>query len=83
MFTEKLIKKLEADEDTCFGYIEGSLAMCTALAPVIGYDKAAQIAHKAYETGKTIREICIEESVLKQSELDRILDPKTMINPPE
>ena len=83
MFTEKLIKKLDADEDKCFGYIEGSLAMCTALAPVIGYDKAAQIAHKAYETGKTIREICIEESVLQQSELDRILDPKTMINPPE
>ena len=81
MFTNKLIKGLSANKDKCFGYIEGSLAMCTSLAPVIGYDKAAEVAHKAYETGMTIKEICIKEKLLDQGKLDELLDPKAMIKP--
>ena len=63
------------------GYIEGSLAMCTSLAPVIGYDKAAGIAHKASETGKTVREIAIEDNVLSEDELNKLLDPRSMTEP--
>ena len=81
VFTDKLIMDLQANEEKCSGYIEGSLAMCTSLAPVIGYDKAAQIAHKAFESGKTIREIATEEKVLDKEQLDRLLDPKMMIIP--
>jgi len=55
--------------------------MCTSLAPIIGYDKAAEIAHMAYENGKTIREICIQQKILDQDELDNLLDPKNMIKP--
>ena len=62
LFTDKLVKDLKANKDICKGYIEGSLAMCTSLAPIIGYDRAAEIAHKAYETGKTIREVSLEET---------------------
>ncbi len=81
MFNEKLISDLKVDEKKCRDYIEGSLAMCTSLAPVIGYDKAASLAHLAYETGKTVREIAIEENVLPKEDLDRLLDPKSMTEP--
>ena len=44
-------------------YIEGSLAMCTSLAPIIGYDKASELAYEAFKTGKTIREIVLEKKI--------------------
>ena len=81
VFTDKLIIGLQANEEKCSGYIEDSLAMCTSLAPVIGYDKAAEIAYKAYESGKTVREIATEDKVLDKEQLDRLLDPKMMIKP--
>jgi len=81
IFTEKLIRGLQANKEKCAGYIEGSLAMCTALAPVIGYDKAAQIAYKAFSSGKTVREIAMEDNVLDKEKLDKILDPKSMTMP--
>ena len=81
IFTEKLITGLKANKEKCAGYIEGSLAMCTSLAPVIGYDKAAQIAYKAFNSGKTVREIAMEDNVLDKDRLDEILDPKSMTMP--
>jgi len=81
IFTEKLITGLKANQEKCAGYIEGSLAMCTSLAPVIGYDKAADIAYKAYNSGKTVREIAIEENVLDKDKLNEILDPVSMTKP--
>ena len=81
MFRLKLIDDLKANEKKCMGYIEDSLAMCTTLAPIIGYDKAANIAKKAYNTDKTVREICVEENVLSKEELQNILDPYSMISP--
>ncbi len=81
MFRENLIDGLKVNEKTCEDYIEGSLAMCTSLAPVIGYDKAAHLAHVAYETGKTVREIALEEKVLPEDELTELLDPTSMTTP--
>ena len=81
VFTNKLIIGLQANEEKCSGYIEGSLAMCTSLAPVIGYDKAAEIAYKAFESGKTVREITTEEKVLNKEQLDKLLDPEMMTKP--
>ena len=79
MFRLKLIDGLEANEEKCKSYIEASLAMCTSLAPIIGYDKAAMIAKKAYKKNKTIRQIAIEDNILSKEELDKILDPFSMI----
>ena len=81
MFKNSVIDDLIANDDVCSDYIEGSLAMCTSLAPVIGYDKAAHIAHLAHETGKTVREIAMEQNVLPESELNILLDPKMMTKP--
>ena len=81
IFTEKLITGLKANKEKCAGYIEGSLAMCTSLVPVIGYDKAANIAYKAFNSGKTVREIALEENVLDKNKLNEILDPVSMTKP--
>ncbi|PLX84442.1 MAG: aspartate ammonia-lyase [Desulfuromonas sp.] len=80
-FTRRCLKGLQADRERCEALVEQSLAMCTALAPAIGYDRAAGIAKRAYETGKTVREIAREEKVLPEEELERILDPRPMTEP--
>jgi fumarate hydratase class II len=80
-FREKCIEGLQPDEDRCRELIEGSLAMCTSLAPVIGYDKAAAIAKQAYSEGKTVRQVALEQNVLPKDELDRLLDPRSMTEP--
>ena len=61
--------------------IEKSLAMCTSLAPVIGYDNAAKIAKEAYERGKTVREVALEKKVLPAAKLNELLDPWSMTTP--
>ena len=81
MFTDKLVDGLGADEKICSDYVESSLAMCTSLVPEIGYDKAAELAYKAYKSGKTIREIAIQENILEESILDKLLDPISMTKP--
>ena len=55
--------------------------MCTSLAPIIGYDEAAKIAHESFETGKTIREVVEEKNIIDNKVLDRALNPNNMINP--
>ena len=55
--------------------------MCTSLAPAIGYDRAATIAKKAYETGRTVREVAYDDSGLAREEVDRLLDPAAMTAP--
>lgn len=61
--------------------VERGLAICTSLAPIIGYDAAAAIAKEAAKTGKTIREVAREQTKLSEAELDRILDPALMVEP--
>jgi fumarate hydratase class II len=83
VFAERCVEGLEADRQRCREMIERSLAMCTSLAPVIGYDRAAAIAKEAYETGRTVREVALERQILPEAELDRVLDPASMTHPSE
>jgi aspartate ammonia-lyase len=55
--------------------VEHSLAMATALAPRIGYDRAAEIAKASVESGRSVRELCLERGVLPPDELAALLDP--------
>ncbi|MEW6324281.1 MAG: class II fumarate hydratase [Nitrospirota bacterium] len=80
-FTRRCIQGLKADEARCRAMIEQSLAMCTALAPVIGYDAAAAIAKEAYRTGKSVREIARARKVLPPDRLEQLLDPWRMTQP--
>ena len=52
--------------------------LCTALAPKIGYDASAKLAQEAYKTGKTVRQLALEKSLLPKQELDELLDVKRM-----
>ena len=73
LFATKCIAGLTANREACAGYIEKSLALVTALVPEIGYDRAAAVAKKAYESGKTIREIAIEEKILPEDKINKLL----------
>src|SRR5258705_46492 len=81
VFARCCVTGLEADVAKCEGNIENSLAMCTALAPVIGYDQAAKIAKVAYETGKTVREVALASSGLDKAKIDQLLDPRRQTEP--
>jgi fumarate hydratase class II len=61
--------------------VERGLMLGTALAPVIGYDAAAEIAKEAAKSGRTIREVARERTRLSEAELDNILDASKMTEP--
>jgi fumarate hydratase class II len=61
--------------------VNQGLAICTALAPKLGYDKAANIAHIASESGETIKEVTLRETDLSSEEIDIILEPLSMTEP--
>ncbi len=77
-FAEKCIKGIKANVEKCRKYAESSLMVITAVAPRIGYDAAAMIAKKAMVTGKTIKEILLEEGIMSKEEIDKVLDLKKM-----
>jgi fumarate hydratase class II len=80
-FAVRCVDGIEVDAERAQGLVEGSLAMVTSLAPVLGYDRAAEIAKEAFKTGKTVRQICEEQQVLPADELVAVLDPLSMTEP--
>jgi fumarate hydratase class II len=80
-FAVRCVEGLRANPERCREGIEQSLAMCTALAPEIGYEAAAEIAKEAYRTGKTVRQVALEKKVLSAERLAHLLDPWRMTEP--
>jgi fumarate hydratase class II len=80
-FTEKCITGIEANREHCRDMVEHSLAMVTALAPFVGYDRAAKIALEAHASGKTVREVARAHKVLPEKKLEKILDARRMTHP--
>jgi fumarate hydratase class II len=72
--TKPNLKKIEE-------YVSRSLMLVTALAPVIGYDKASQIAHYALEHNLTLKEGALQLGFVSEEEFDRVVDPKKMVHP--
>jgi len=62
-------------------YVNRSLMLVTALVPVIGYDKASQIAHHAMENDLTLKEAALKLGFVTEAEFDRVVDPKKMVKP--
>jgi fumarate hydratase class II len=77
-FQKRCIDGIEVNKQHCEELIEKSLAMVTSLAPVIGYDKAAEIAKESHKTGKSVRQICLEMKILPRDQLEKILDAYSM-----
>ena len=79
VFRERCILGIEADRERCAEWIEWSLALVTPLATRIGYDKAAALAYRAYNEKKKVRQLLQEEKLLDPEEIERVLDPKSMV----
>jgi fumarate hydratase class II len=81
VFADRTVAGLEVNRERCESLVEQSLAMCTSLAPRIGYDKAADIAKESFKTGQTVRQIAEARGILPPEELKRVLDPVRMTQP--
>ncbi len=76
-FSRRAIEGLQVNRERASAFVEQSLAMCTVLAPVIGYEKAAAIAKEAFRSGRTVREIAREASGIPEERLNALLDPSS------
>jgi len=75
-FDTRLVRGLEANRERAAAYVEQSLAMATALAPLIGYEQAAALAKEASNSGRTIREVARLRTSIPPAELERLLDAR-------
>ncbi|MCB1107217.1 MAG: class II fumarate hydratase [Chlamydiia bacterium] len=80
-FYERCLKETEANREQIDLLVKRSLMLVTALNPVIGYDKAAEIAKKAHKENKTLREVALELGYLTAETFDEVVDPKKMTHP--
>lgn len=78
-FREFCVEGLEADKVQIEKYVQGSLMLVTALAPHIGYDKAAEIAKKAHKENTTLKEMSLKLGYVSDSEYDEWVVPAEMI----
>lgn len=80
-FTDNCIRGITANKDKCRQLLNNSVGMITALSPYIGYKRAAQAAKKAINTGKSIKDVVLEEKILKEEEFENFINPYDMIEP--
>ena len=81
MLADKCVRGIAANKARCTELMEKSLALVTNLNSVIGYDKAAALSKKAFKENKTIRELLKAEKTLSDADIEKYLDPKTMLSP--
>ncbi|HEY3448831.1 MAG TPA: aspartate ammonia-lyase [Myxococcales bacterium] len=79
--TEKCVRGIQANRDVCRMYVERSIGLVTALNPVLGYEKSAEVAKEAMRTGKSVGEVALAKGYLSKAELDRLLEPQAMLGP--
>ena len=80
-FTESCISGIVANEDRCRRYLDESLGLVTVLAPYIGYNASAAIAKESVASGRSIREIVLEQNLMAVEELDNIMQPDHLTEP--
>lgn len=81
LLSEKCVSGISVNKERCAALMEQSLSMVTSLAPIIGYDKASDLAKEAFRTGQTIRELLLAKNVLSPEKIEEVLDPRKMIVP--
>ena len=80
-FDERCVRGIEADEERCRLTIERNTMLVTALAPIIGHEKAAELALEALRSGRTIREVARQQKLMPDDELNAALDARKMTEP--
>jgi fumarate hydratase class II len=77
-FTEKCVVGVEANREKAEGWLAKNAILVTALNPVIGYLKGAEVAKEAMESNRTVREVVVEKGYLSAEEADRLLDVRSL-----
>jgi fumarate hydratase class II len=80
VFRKKCVEGIAVDEKRCAEYLEKNPALATFLSPYIGYLEASKIAKQALEEDRSVKEIALEKGLLKPEEIERIFDPKRLLN---
>ena len=80
-FVDNCVTGITANRERCRDLVENSVGIITALCPHVGYERAAQLAKQAIETGASVRKLILDEGLLDQEALDKILDPYSMTEP--
>jgi len=80
-FRAFMVEGMTANRAQIAAYVERSLMLVTALSPVIGYDKASEAAHYAYEKDITLKAACLTLGFVDEATFDRLVDPKKMLGP--
>lgn len=80
-FIDKCIKGIAADRERCRELVEESLVLVTALVGHTGYEKATEIARKCVESGKTVKELLLEDRIMDKEKTDSVLNPVAMTKP--
>ena len=81
VFASKCVAGIEADVERCRAYAERTAALATALNPIVGYERAAGIVHRAQAEDRSIIDVVIDEGVLDPDEARRVLDPALQTHP--
>jgi aspartate ammonia-lyase len=80
-FIESCIVGIEANEERCRRYLGDSLGLVTVLAPYIGYNAAAAVAKESMASGRSIREIVLEQGLMPEAELEEVMRPEHLTEP--
>jgi fumarate hydratase class II len=80
-FRKFLVEGTQPNRKKIAEYVARSLMLVTALAPVIGYDKASKIAHHAMDNDLTLKEAALQLGFVTEAEFDRVVDPAKMVRP--
>ena len=80
-FRAHCVEGIKANRDRIAAGVNHSLMLVTALAPLIGYDKAAEIAKAAHKNGTTLREEALRLGFVSADDFDRVMKPETMLGP--
>ena len=78
---ERCINGITANREHCRAMVERSIGLVTALNPILGYDRATEIANQAMQTGRAVYDIVLEKGYLSKAELDDLLSPENMTRP--
>jgi len=81
ILAEKCIDGITGNREVCEAIVNRSISLATALNPHIGYARASEVAQRAYETGRSVREVVLEYGLIGEKELNDILSPQNMMGP--
>ncbi len=80
-FATRCVAGITVDQDRSLRLLEGSGALSTAVAPYVGYAKAAELQKEANRTGRSVRDLVVEQGLLSAEQADRVLDLRSMTEP--